>query len=85
MYNYFRDLAKRLVIRAIKFYQKTLSPDHGPRKNLYPYGYCRFSPSCSQYGIEAIEKYGIIRGGIKTCWRILRCNPWNKGGYDPLK
>ena len=74
-----------LVIRLIKFYQKTFSFDHGFFKVLYPHGYCRFRPTCSEYGVAAIEKYGLIKGGLMTSWRILRCNPWNKGGYDPLK
>jgi putative membrane protein insertion efficiency factor len=74
-----------LVIRLIKFYQKTLSFDHSALKNYYPHGFCRFKPTCSDYGIAAIEKYGLIKGGVMTCWRILRCNPWNKGGYDPVK
>lgn len=74
-----------LVIRLIKLYQKTLSFDHGPLKTMYPHGFCRFYPTCSQYGVEAIEKHGIIKGGFMTCWRILRCNPWNKGGNDPVK
>lgn len=85
MYEFFKYLPRRLVIRLIKFYQRTLSFDHGPLKHAYPHGFCRFTPSCSQYGIEAIEKYGIIKGGLMTSWRILRCNPWNKGGYDPVK
>lgn len=76
---------KRLMINLIKIYQKTLSFDHGPLKAFYPHGFCRFNPTCSQYGIEAISKYGIIKGGAMTCWRILRCNPWNKGGNDPVK
>lgn len=76
---------RKLVVLMIKFYQKTLSFDHGLLKVFYPYGFCRFKPSCSQYGVEAIEKYGIIRGGLLTSWRILRCNPWNKGGDDPVK
>ena len=42
------------------------------------------SPTCSQYGIEAIEKYGVLKGGLLTAWRILRCNPFAKGGYDPV-
>ena len=75
---------KKIAIAIIKLYQKTLSFDHGPLKTLYPNGFCRFYPSCSQYGIEAIEKYGIIKGGLKAIWRIMRCNPWNKGGNDPL-
>jgi len=74
-----------LVLAMIRVYQKTLSLDHGPLSRLFPYGYCRFHPTCSEYGYQAIEKYGIIKGGVKAMWRILRCNPWNKGGHDPLK
>jgi uncharacterized protein len=73
------------VLKFIKIYQKTLSFDHGFTKYLFPNGYCRFHPTCSQYGYAAIEKYGLIKGGILIAWRILRCNPFNKGGYDPLK
>lgn len=75
---------KKIAIAIIKLYQKTVSFDHSPLKAFYPNGFCRFYPSCSQYGIEAIEKYGIIKGGIKAIWRIMCCNPWNKGGNDPL-
>ncbi len=74
-----------LVVFLIKIYQKFLSFDHGLFRFLFPYGYCRFKPTCSEYAIAAIEKYGIIRGGLKAIWRVLRCNPWNKGGWDPLK
>lgn len=84
MKNYIDLFLRKLVVTAIKFYQKTLSFDHGPMKTLYPHGFCRFYPSCSQYGVEAVEKYGIIKGGFKTMWRVMRCNPWNKGGNDPL-
>lgn len=73
------------VIKIIRVYQKTLSFDHGILKFLYPHGFCRFHPTCSEYGIQSIEKYGIIKGGTKTVWRVLRCNPWNKGGHDPVK
>ncbi|NCD00648.1 membrane protein insertion efficiency factor YidD [bacterium] len=76
---------EKLVIFLIRFYQKTLSFDHGLLKIFYPNGYCRFKPTCSEYTIQAIEKYGIIKGGFKGIKRIIRCNPWNKGGYDPLK
>lgn len=79
------ETPKRLVIGLIKLYQKTISPDHGFLKNFFPHGYCRFTPTCSQYGIDAVEKYGVVRGGIKAMWRILRCNPFNKGGHDPVK
>ena len=84
MNQYINRLFSGLAVKMIKFYQRTLSFDHGPLKELYPHGFCRFNPSCSQYGLEAIEKYGIIKGGFKAAWRIIRCNPWNKGGNDPL-
>ena len=61
----------------ILVYQRTLA-------RALPPGTCRFYPSCSHYGYEAIEKYGIIRGGAMAVWRIMRCNPWNKGGFDPV-
>lgn len=73
------------VVRLINIYQRSLSFDHGPMKHLYPNGFCRFYPSCSEYGKAAILKYGVVLGGLKSVWRIMRCNPWNKGGYDPLK
>lgn len=73
------------MVAVIGLYQKTLSPDHGPFKLFHPYGFCRFTPSCSQYGLEAINRYGVIKGSLKASWRILRCNPWNKGGYDPVR
>jgi putative membrane protein insertion efficiency factor len=85
MLIYLSNIIKRILIFIIKAYQKTLSFDHGPLKALYPHGFCRFYPSCSEYGLEAIEKHGPIKGGIMTAWRILRCNPWNKGGNDPVK
>lgn len=79
------DVPKKIAIALIKIYQKTVSPDHGLIKNSFPNGFCRFTPTCSEYGIAAIEKYGLIKGGLKSIWRILRCNPFSKGGYDPLK
>ena len=85
MFIFLNNIIKRVVISLIKFYQKTLSFDHGPLKSLYPNGFCRFYPTCSQYAIDAIEKYGIIKGGLKATWRVLRCNPFNKGGVDFLK
>jgi putative membrane protein insertion efficiency factor len=69
----------------IRIYQKTLSPDHGPLKILFPNGYCRFNPTCSDYGHEAIKRYGLIIGIPKTVWRIIRCNPFNQGGDDPVE
>jgi putative membrane protein insertion efficiency factor len=46
---------------------------------------CKYLPTCSQYAVDAIEKYGAIKGGLMACWRILRCNPFSKGGFDPVK
>jgi uncharacterized protein len=72
------------VLKLIKTYQKTLSFDHGFIKIFFPGGYCKYHPTCSEYGYQAIEKYGIIKGGSMAFWRILRCNPFSKGGYDPI-
>lgn len=66
----------------IRLYQHTISPDHGIFKAAFPRGYCRFYPSCSEYSYQIIKKQGLIKGIIKTIWRILRCNPWGKGGVD---
>jgi len=70
------------LIFLIWVYQHTLSPDHGPLKVLFPHGYCRFYPSCSEYGKQSIKKHGLIAGVLKSVWRVVRCNPWNKGGVD---
>ncbi|NPA54474.1 MAG: membrane protein insertion efficiency factor YidD [Aquificae bacterium] len=66
---------KKFLINLIKFYRKTISPLKGSSS-------CRFYPSCSEYSIQAIEKYGIFKGLLKSIWRILRCNPFSKGGID---
>ena len=76
---------KVIILKMIKFYQRTLSLDHGPLSFLYSEGYCRFRPTCSEYTYQSIDKLGIIRGLVKGVWRICRCNPWNKGGWDPVK
>lgn len=76
---------KTLVLYLIRIYQKTLSPDHGWLKMLYPRGYCKYSPTCSDYTYQAINKYGILKGGYLGVRRVLKCNPFSKGGYDPLK
>ncbi len=68
---------KKVFIGLIKFYRKYLS-------GLKAAPTCKFIPTCSEYGIEAIEKYGVLKGGVLTVWRILRCNPFSKGGYDPV-
>lgn len=78
-------MCKKLALKSIRFYQKTLSLDHGPMSALYSEGFCRFKPTCSQYTYEAIEKYGTIKGSWLGFKRICRCTPWNKGGEDPVR
>jgi putative membrane protein insertion efficiency factor len=84
MFKIFRYYPRHFVIFIIKFYQQKIKRDNSSLKALYPQLFCRFKPSCSDYSIQAIEKYGIFKGGLKACYRVLRCNPFNKGGDDPL-
>ena len=72
------------MIWLIRLYQKTFSLDHGPLRHLFPDGYCRYHPTCSQYAIDAITKYGHVKGTILACKRILRCHPWAPFGHDPV-
>lgn len=71
-----RKIVSTIFIIPIKLYQWCISP-------LLPNA-CRYTPTCSQYGIEAIQKYGIIKGGWLLLKRLLRCNPWGGSGYDPV-
>lgn len=66
----------RLAILFIKFYQYCISPYMAPS--------CRYSPTCSQYACEALAKHGFFKGMALASWRILRCNPWCRGGYEPV-
>lgn len=68
---------KKIMLFFIKFYRKYLSP-------LKRTSTCIYIPTCSQYGLEAVEKYGPLKGGYLTARRVLRCNPLKKGGYDPV-
>jgi uncharacterized protein len=76
---------KKIFIFIIKIYQKTLSLDQGLLSKIFPVKVCIFTPTCSQYTIEAIEKYGVLKGIYLGFLRILRCNPFSKGGCDPVK
>ncbi len=68
---------KKVAIWLIRFYKKHISPYRRPC--------CKYIPTCSEYALEAYEKYGFFKGTRLAVWRILRCNPFSKGGYDPLK
>lgn len=68
---------KKVLIALINFYQKNISP-------LKKSATCKYIPTCSCYGKEAIEKHGAVKGSFLTIYRILRCNPFSKGGYDPV-
>ncbi|AJA50126.1 putative membrane protein insertion efficiency factor [Clostridium pasteurianum DSM 525 = ATCC 6013] len=68
---------KKIILSMIKFYRKYISPLKKPC--------CRFYPTCSQYAMDAISKYGILKGGCMSIIRIFRCNPFSEGGYDPVK
>ena len=70
-------MAAKLMIAAIGFYRKYLSP-------LKVYTRCKYTPTCSEYAVQAIQKYGAFKGGLMAAWRILRCNPFAKGGFDPV-
>jgi putative membrane protein insertion efficiency factor len=69
-------MAKRFLIFLIKGYRKYISPMRVNR--------CPYYPTCSTYGLHAVEKYGALKGGGLALWRIIRCNPFSKGGYDPV-
>lgn len=69
------NVMQRLLIAGVWTYRFTLGRFLG--------GQCRFHPTCSQYAIDAVKKYGAFRGGRKAAWRILRCHPWGGHGYDP--
>jgi putative membrane protein insertion efficiency factor len=72
-----RNLPRLPILAIIRFYQLTIS-------RALPANTCRFYPTCSHYGYEAIAKYGLIKGGWMATRRILRCQPFNPGGYDPV-
>lgn len=67
---------KQILILIIRGYQKFISPMFAPS--------CRFHPTCSEYAVQAISKFGVFKGTAKSAWRILKCNPFHKGGFDPV-
>jgi len=71
------SVARRAFLAPVRLYRRWVSPLLAPR--------CRYHPSCSTYALQAVERYGILRGGILAGWRLLRCNPWSLGGPDPVE
>ncbi|MBQ3080657.1 MAG: membrane protein insertion efficiency factor YidD [Clostridia bacterium] len=72
----YTEIPKKIMLLPIRFYKREISPMLPPS--------CRFTPTCSEYAMQAIEKYGAVKGGWLALKRILRCNPFHKGGYDPV-
>lgn len=71
------NIPRMILLALIRLYQMTLSRGLPPNT-------CRFYPSCSHYGYQAVYKHGVIKGSLLASWRVLRCNPFNTGGYDPV-
>jgi uncharacterized protein len=71
--RYLRELA----LLPLHLYRRVISPALRP--------HCRYHPSCSEYALEAVRTYGVIRGGLLAAWRVMRCNPWSRGGVDPVR
>ncbi|MCH8748790.1 membrane protein insertion efficiency factor YidD [Patescibacteria group bacterium] len=73
----------KLAASAIRLYQRTISPDHGLLRLAFPSGVCRFSPTCSEYTVQALQQHRWL-GVILGLKRVARCHPWSDGGYDPV-
>jgi putative membrane protein insertion efficiency factor len=71
------NAARLPLLALIRLYQLTIS-------RALPQGACRFHPTCSHYSFEAIAKYGLLKGGLMATWRVLRCQPFHPGGFDPV-
>jgi uncharacterized protein len=71
------NAARAIVVLPIRAYQRLVSPALGQR--------CKYYPSCSEYAVQAIGTFGILRGLVLAAWRLLRCNPWSHGGFDPVE
>jgi hypothetical protein len=72
-----RHALRALAVAPIKLYQRLISPMVGQR--------CKYYPSCSEYAVQAVKRFGVLRGLVLGAWRLLRCNPWSHGGFDPVE
>jgi putative membrane protein insertion efficiency factor len=70
-------IVRRALVLLIRAYQRLISPAFGNR--------CKYYPSCSEYAAQAIARFGILRGLVLAAWRLMRCNPWSHGGFDPVE
>jgi putative membrane protein insertion efficiency factor len=68
---------RSLIVAPVRLYQRVVSPGIAPR--------CKYYPTCSEYAVQAVRRYGILRGLVLAGWRLLRCNPWSHGGVDPVE
>ena len=71
-----RRLLREAFLLPLHLYRRVISPVMRP--------HCRYSPSCSEYALQAVRQYGVIRGAVLAAWRVVRCNPWSHGGVDPV-
>jgi putative membrane protein insertion efficiency factor len=71
-----KRLIREVLLAPLHLYRRVISPAMRP--------HCRYHPSCSEYAVEAVREYGVIRGGVLAAWRVVRCNPWSPGGVDPV-
>jgi uncharacterized protein len=70
-------VARRIAVLPLRAYQIFISPMFG--------AHCKYYPSCSEYAVQAVGRFGILRGLVLAGWRLLRCNPWSRGGFDPVE
>ena len=70
-------MARAILLLPVRLYRRLISP-------LIP-SRCKYHPTCSQYAVDAVRSYGAFRGGVLAAWRVLRCNPWSHGGFDPVE
>lgn len=77
-----RLILRYVTVAFIRLYQKTISFDHGLFRYFYPNGFCKFHPTCSEYAAQAVEKRGLVVGSLLVMKRLVRCNPFSKGGVD---